>query len=116
MNDTKDNLNQRIRLIEQLQSSRNLGTQVLNEVAAIVPAGIYLTRVEKKDNLILVTGRSESNNRLANMIRQIDKSELLSDAILESIVAGKKENSLLSNFKMTIKVTEYLPEQVGAKK
>lgn len=116
LNDTKENLNQRIRLIEQLQSSRNLGTQVLNEVAAIVPAGIYLTKVEKKDNLILVTGRSESNNRLANMIRQIDKSELLSDAILESIVAGKKENSLLSNFKMTIKVTEYLPEQVGAKK
>lgn len=116
LNQTKDNLNQRISLIEQLQSSRNLGTQVLNEVAAIVPAGIYLTKVEKKDNLILVTGRSESNNRLANMIRQIDQSELLSDAILESIVAGKKENSLLSNFKMTIKVNAYMPNEKGGEK
>lgn len=116
LNDTKDNLNQRINLIEQLQSSRNLGTQILNEIAMIVPAGIYLTKIEKKDNVLLVAGRSESNNRLANMIRQIDQSPLLSDAVLESIVAGKKENSLLSNFKMTIKVNGYLPQKQGGKR
>lgn len=116
LNNTKDNLNQRISLIEQLQSSRNLGTQILNEVASIVPAGIYLTKVEKKDNLILVTGRSESNNRLANMIRQIEQSELLSNAVLESIIAGKKENSLLSSFKMTIEVNPYSATVAGDEK
>jgi len=110
LNKTKDSLNQRIQLIEQLQSSRNLGTQILNEVAVIVPAGIYLTRVEKKGAGILITGRSESNNRLANMMRQIEQSELLSDAVLESIVAGENENTLLSKFSMTIQVNEYLTE------
>lgn len=108
LNDTKDNLNQRIQLIEQLQSSRNLGTQILNEVANIVPAGIYLTKVEKKGSGILITGRSESNNRLANMMRQIEQSNLLSNAVLESIVAGENENSLLSKFSMTIQVNEFL--------
>mgnify|MGYP000450794753 FL=1 len=110
LNKTKENLNQRIKLIEQLQSSRNLGTQILNEVAIIVPAGIYLTKIEKKGAGLLITGRSESNNRLANMIRQIEQSELLSNAVLESIVAGEKENSLLSNFSMTVSVDEYLPK------
>lgn len=109
LNKTKDNLNQRINLIEQLQSSRNLGTEILREVANIVPAGIYLTKVEKKGAGLLITGKSESNNRLANMIRQIEQSELLSDAVLESIVAGERENNLLSNFSMTISVEEYLP-------
>jgi len=110
LNKTKESLNKRIKLIEQLQSSRNLGTQILNEVALIVPAGIYLTKVEKKGTGLLITGRSESNNRLANMIRQIEQSDLLSNAVLESIVAGEKENSLLSNFSMTVSVDEYLPE------
>ena len=35
----KENLQQRMRLIEELQSSRNLGTQIMDEVAKIVPAG-----------------------------------------------------------------------------
>jgi len=37
----KENLQQRMRLIEELQSSRNLGTQIMDEVAKIVPAGVY---------------------------------------------------------------------------
>ena len=111
LNKVKDSLNQRIKLIEQLQSSRNLGTQVLNEIAQIVPAGIYLTKIEKKGAGLLITGRSESNNRLANMIRQIEQSKLLSSAVLESIVAGEKENALLSNFSMTVSVNEFLQDE-----
>ncbi|MGP4931629.1 PilN domain-containing protein, partial [Pseudoalteromonas nigrifaciens] len=36
----KENLQQRMRLIENLQRSRNLGTQIMDEVAKIVPAGV----------------------------------------------------------------------------
>jgi type IV pilus assembly protein PilN len=116
LNDTKDDLNQRIALIEQLQESRNLGTQIFNEVARIVPTGIYLTNVEKKAASLLINGKSESNNRLSNMIRNIEKSELLENAVLDSIVAGEKETSLLSDFTMTVSVEEYLVENEGEKK
>lgn len=107
LNKTKDSLNQRIQLIEQLQSSRNIGTQVLNEIASIVPAGIYLTKIEKKGSGLLIKGKSESNNRLANMIRNIEKSKLLGDAVLDSIVAGKSDALLLSDFDMTVTVNEF---------
>lgn len=113
LNKTKDSLNQRINLIEELQSSRNLGTQVLNEIAVIVPAGIYLTKVEKKENGLLITGKSESNNRLANMMRQIEQSNLLAEANLESIIAGDSEGALLSDFNMTVTVIGPNVTEVG---
>ncbi|WP_199610534.1 PilN domain-containing protein [Flocculibacter collagenilyticus] len=107
LNDRKRDLQQRMTLIEQLQGSRNLGTQVLDEVASVVPAGIYLTKLEKKGQHLLIVGKSESNNRLANMMRKIEESSLLAEPVLRSIVAGQAQPALLSDFEMQLKVTGY---------
>ncbi|MBZ9611190.1 PilN domain-containing protein [Rheinheimera maricola] len=104
LNDTKKSLQQRMSLIEQLQGSRNLGTQIMDEIAQAVPAGVYLTQLEKKGTSLLLVGRSESNNRLSNLLREADDSELLASPLLEFIEAGKDSASLLSNFKMHLKV------------
>ena len=76
LNDKKKSLQQRMSLIEQLQSSRNLGTQIMDEIAHVVPAGVYLTQFEKKGSSLLLVGKSESNNRLSNMLREAESSEL----------------------------------------
>uniref|UniRef100_A0A486XM88 Type IV pilus biogenesis protein PilN n=1 Tax=Rheinheimera sp. BAL341 TaxID=1708203 RepID=A0A486XM88_9GAMM len=104
LNDTKQNLQQRMSLIEQLQGSRNLGTQIMDEIAQSVPAGVYLTQLEKKGTALLLVGKSESNNRLSNLLREAEESELLASPLLEFIEAGKDNSSLLSNFKMHLKV------------
>ena len=52
----KENLQQRMRFIEELQSSRNLGTQIMDEVAKIVPSGVYFTTLERRGDAIQVTG------------------------------------------------------------
>ena len=106
LTETKKSLQQRMSLIEQLQSSRNLGTQVFTEVAKTVPAGIYLAELEKKSEAVLVVGRSESNNRLSNMIRQVEGSELLEFVNLQSITAGQ-ESRLLSDFTLQLKVDRF---------
>ena len=111
LNKTKDDLNQRIELIELLQESRNLGTQIFNEIARVVPAGIFLTKVEKKGTGLSIKGKSESNNRLSNMMREIERSELLDDADLDSITSAERDDTLLSDFSMTIAVKEYIPNQ-----
>ncbi|MDA8621839.1 PilN domain-containing protein [Psychrosphaera sp.] len=116
LNNTKADLNKRIELIEQLQESRNLGTEIFNEVAGMVPTGIYLTKIEKKDDSLLINGKSESNNRLSNMMRNIEKSDLLEGADLDSIVAGEKDTALLSDFTMTVAVRKYVVKAEGDKK
>ncbi|MDN3652855.1 PilN domain-containing protein [Thalassotalea ponticola] len=107
----KKELIQRMTLIEQLQKSRNVGTQVLDEVAKIVPAGVYLTKLTKQDNQLLIEGRSESNNQLANLIREVQSSVLLADAELESITNTGNTNKLLSDFKMTLRIQGLLDQQ-----
>jgi type IV pilus assembly protein PilN len=104
LDDKKDSLQERINVIEQLQRSRNVGTQVLDEIARIIPSGIYIIQLEKQGNVIYLTGKSESNNHLANMIRAIELSELFMDATPESITADDDSPKLLSSFKMKVKI------------
>ncbi|TMP35077.1 PilN domain-containing protein [Pseudoalteromonas rubra] len=107
LNQQKENLQRRIRLIEELQSNRNLGTQLIDEVARVVPAGVYLTSLERQQNMIKVIGRSESNNRLSQMLRAVESSYLLRDPLLQGIVAGEREERLLSNFTMNFYVKTF---------
>lgn len=103
----KENLQQRMRLIEELQSSRNLGTQIMDEVAKIVPGGVYLTKLERKGSQIHVLGRSESNNRLSTMLRQVQSSYLLENPSMQGIVAGDQSSRLLSDFNMEFYVKSF---------
>lgn len=103
----KESLQQRMRLIEDLQSSRNLGTQIMDEIAKIVPSGVYFTTLDRHDNAIKVTGKSESNNRLSTMMRQVEGSYLLERASMQGIVAGEEEARLLSDFNMQFNVKAF---------
>lgn len=107
LNETKRSLQQRMTLIEQLQGSRNLGTEVMLEITRIVPTGVYLTQLEKKGSALLLLGKSESNNRLSNMLREAEQSELFTTPYLEFIEAGKERSSLLSDFRIHVKIAGY---------
>ncbi|NQY49691.1 MAG: PilN domain-containing protein [Colwellia sp.] len=104
LNDKKSALEKRINVIEQLQRSRNVGTQVLDEIAKIIPNGVYITEMEKQGNTLQLIGKSESNNHLANMIRAVELSDLFVDATPESITADDGSPKLLSSFKMKVKI------------
>ncbi len=104
LNEKKVALQKRIDVVEQLQRSRNVGTQVLDEIAKIIPNGIYITQLDKQGNSIQITGKSESNNHLANMIRAIELSDLFTDATPESITSDDGSPKLLSNFKMKVTI------------
>ena len=104
LNKKKKELKKRTSVVEQLQRSRNVVTQVLDEIAKVVPNGIYLTRLKKQDNRLNIVGKSESNNHLANMIREIERSDLFEDAILESITSNDAKSKLLSDFKMRVQI------------
>ncbi|WP_371375954.1 PilN domain-containing protein [Thalassotalea aquiviva] len=107
----KEDLIQRMTLIDQLQKSRNVVTQILDEIVRIVPAGVYLTKMEKRGNTLLLIGKSESNNHLANMIREIQSSNLLADAELQSISNKGTNSKLLSDFNMKLRIQGLLGDE-----
>lgn len=104
LNEKKSELESRISVVQQLQRSRNVGTQVLDEITKIVPNGIYLTSLDKQGNMLELAGKSESNNHLANMMREIERSNLLADAQLSTISSKNTNSRLLSDFKMRVRI------------
>ena len=115
LNEKKAALKKRIDVVEQLQRSRNVGTQVLDEIAKIIPNGIYILELEKQGNTLQLTGKSESNNHLANMIRAVESSDLFVDATPESITADDGSPKLLSSFKMKVTIKGLVDETTTAK-
>lgn len=104
--ESKDAIEQRMALIEQLQSSRNLAPQVLDELARTVPQGVSFKSLQRTGSSIQVRGTSESNNRLAEFMRQIETSRVFSAGELSSIVADTSASDAVSEFTLTFSITE----------
>ena len=104
INERKKDIERRTDIILNLQQSRNLPTHVLDELVRIVPPGIYLSSLEKKGSLLLIEGRSESNNNVANMMRKVKTSEWLTDPNMQSIVTKNEELRQLQQFSLRITI------------
>jgi type IV pilus assembly protein PilN len=102
----KASLKQRMLLIEELQSNRNLGTQIMNELVLIIPSGIYLTSLERRDRTIVVIGKTESNNRVSAMYSELQKSRLF-EKVGVDFIAGEGERNILNDFELDFQVKPY---------
>ena len=112
--ESKQALQQRILLIEQLQASRNIAPQVVDELVRLAPNGIVFRHLKRSDNQLQIEGISESNNQLSEFMRNIEQSPVFREGGLSSIVAGTTENATGSNFKITFSISsavapEFIP-------
>lgn len=108
----KAELERRINLIQKLEEKRNYATHLFNTLVDVVPTGVYLENITFVNEQVDVKGMSESNNRLARMMRNIDASGWLGDSYISSIVAGPSKPINLSKFAMKFTV---VPEQKESK-
>ncbi|QYJ78632.1 PilN domain-containing protein [Shewanella acanthi] len=100
----KRDIERRTEIILNLQQARNLPTHVMDELVRIVPPGIYLSKLEKKGSLLLIEGRSESNNNVANMMRKVKASQWLSDPNMQSIVTQNDDIRQLQRFNLRVSI------------
>jgi len=97
-------IEQRMALIEQLESSRNAVPKVLDKLVKLVPPGLSFRSFSRKGNQIEVLGVSESNNRLADFMRRLEESSVFSSGDLSSIVADTSASDSVSDFKLTFSI------------
>ena len=100
----KEAIEQRMALIEQLESSRNAVPIVLDELVRLVPHGLSFSSFSRQGNLIEILGVSESNNRLADFMRQLQESTVFSSGELSSIKADTSALEAVSDFKLTFTI------------
>jgi type IV pilus assembly protein PilN len=73
----KSNLVSRMKVIEQLQSSRPQIVHLFDELVTVLPEGVYLTDVKQSGSLVTLNGQAQSNARVSALMRNIDASEWL---------------------------------------
>ncbi len=106
---------ERMRLIDQLQQSRNLAVHLYDALPSLVTAGVYLDSLNYKDNQVDVVGKTEAHSRVANMMRLIDRSGWLGQTTISSIFASDSKPISLSQFSMMFKVLKREAEENNKK-
>jgi type IV pilus assembly protein PilN len=103
--DSKNAIEQRMALIEQLQVSRNVAPIVFDELAKLVPAGVAFESMRRTDNRIEIEGISDSNNRLSDFMRALDNSKIFVAAELSTIKSDSDAARAISNFTLTFSIS-----------
>lgn len=81
----KAKLNEKITLIQDLQGSRPKIVHLFDELRRITPVGVYLVGLTQKGSDITIVGKSQSNSRVSEFMRAIDKSEYFTTPTLKFV-------------------------------
>lgn len=99
-------LKARQKAVEDLQANRNSPVHLLNELARLLPDGVYINSMRQANNQITVTGVAQSNERVSELLRNIaGDSDWLKRPELVEIVAANlalnpRDTRRVGNFTM----------------
>jgi type IV pilus assembly protein PilN len=98
----KEQLLARMRVIEELQSNRPAVVHLLDEIAKIIPDGMYIEKLEQKGNKITIEGTAQSNARVSAFMRALEESPWLSKPSLEVINTKSSGARKSRSFKLQV--------------
>lgn len=75
----------RMSIIQNLQSTRTLMVHLFDELIKVVPSGIYITQLERKNDIVTLYGYSESNTNISILMRNIEINEWIQAPALTEI-------------------------------
>jgi type IV pilus assembly protein PilN len=101
----------RMRIIQQLQSSRPEIVHVVDAIVETLPDGVFYTSIRQRGTSFSMIGVAQSNARVSSLMRQLEASEWFEDPNLVEIKAipqpagGDETDIRLSNFNLNVKQT-----------
>ena len=83
----KERLLARMRIIQQLQSSRPEIVRVVDSLVETLPDGVFYTGITQQGLAFNVVGVAQSNARVSSLMRQLESSEMFENPNLVEITA-----------------------------
>ena len=99
----KQRLLARMEIIEQLQRSRPEIVHLFDEITRQLPEGVYLTGIKQSGSSVEVTGVAQSSTRVSAMMRQIDRSEWLTDPDVVKVETTRDGPARQASFILTLR-------------
>ena len=88
---TRQALVQKMRVLEALQANRGITVLLLDGLMTIMPDGVFLNRVIREGDTVIVSGYAKSNRLVSELMRRI-KHHRLSDAPTLREIKKSKES------------------------
>jgi len=102
---TRSRLISRKQVIEQLQASRSMTVELLDNLAKSIPVGITLASVRQQGMVLSLTGSSQSNARVSAYLQQLELNDLFLNPELDFVrSAAARDTSPTEPYQFSIKV------------
>lgn len=105
-----DALKARQKAVEDLQTDRNVPVYLLNELVKQTPEGVYLTSIRQTDNVVTMTGLSQTNERVSELLRNtaynsqwLERPELVEIKVAAPKAGGDPRRLYDFSMRVTIK-------------
>jgi type IV pilus assembly protein PilN len=98
----RNQLIERMRVIQALQGNRPVIVRLLDQLVRTVPDGVFYTSLQTKENMVSLEGVAESNNRVSSLMRRLDASDWLENPNLDAVQAAPEYGEQATTFKLTV--------------
>jgi len=98
---------ERMKIIQDLQGNRPITGRVFDQLARTLPDGVYFSQVKMTDKVIAISGSAESNNRVSDLMRNLEASDWLEAPSLTEVkatTAGALDQANV--FQLTVRQTQ----------
>ena len=116
LKERRQQLLERMKIIQDLQGNRPIIGRVFDQLVRTLPDGVYFTSVKMTGKNIAIIGAAESNNRVSNLMRNLDASDWLEAPNLnevKAVTAGAVDQENV--FQLTVQQTQPVAATEGAK-
>jgi type IV pilus assembly protein PilN len=100
----RNQLLDRMRVIQELQGNRPIIVRVLDQLVRTVPDGVFYTSLQTKGNTISIQGVAESNNRVSSLMRRLEASDWLAKPNLNAVKAAPEYGDQANTFSLTVQI------------
>lgn len=103
----RQQLLERMKIIQDLQGNRPIIGRVFDQLVRTLPDGVYYTGLKMNGHSISIAGAAESNNRVSNLMRNLDASDWLTSPNLTEVKAVTQGAVDQANtFQLTVQQTQ----------
>ena len=98
----RNQLIERMRVIQALQGNRPVIVRLLDQLVRTVPDGVFYTSLKTKADVVSIEGVAESNNRVSSLMRRLDASDWLENPNLDAVQAAPEYGEQATTFKLSV--------------
>ena len=102
LREKREQLLERMNVIQSLQGNRPVSVRVFDQLARLLPDGVFFKSVTLEGSVLKLVGVAESNNQISALMRNFDGSDWFTDPNLTAVRKVAEGDERQNEFDLTV--------------